>query len=152
MEPRSLSALEYETMLFTRHLASLPGKARRRSGSLDQSAYVLLSLLDAGGAASIAELAGMTGLDASTLNRQTATLVRKELAHRIPDPEGGAARKFTLSEEGAEALEEERRASRVAIATITAEWEDEERETLVQLLRRFNAGVEQRTQQTVPRP
>ena len=50
---------------------------------------------------SIGELSDAFGLDASTLNRQTAAAMRAGLVERIPDPDGGMARKFRITDEGA---------------------------------------------------
>lgn len=152
MSSDAVRSIEYETMLLTRHLGSLPGRARRRSGTLDQSAYLLLSLLEAGGEATLAELTAMTGLDVSTLNRQSAALVRKGLALRIADPAGGAARKFRVSRDGSAALREERAASRTAVERITGDWDEADRAALGELLRRFNRGIEEHTSRSVPRP
>ena len=57
---------------------------------------------------SIGELSDAFGLDASTLNRQTAAAMRAGLLERIPDPDGGMARKFRITDEGARMLDEER--------------------------------------------
>lgn len=144
MLSEAVAAIEYQAMLLTRRLGSLPGRARRRTGTLDQSAYLLLSLLEAGGPATLAQLAARTGLDVSTLNRQTAALVRKELAERIPDPDGGTARKFRMTARGEEAWREERGASQRAVAQITEDWTPEDRAALGELLLRFNEDIEHR--------
>lgn len=130
-------------MIFGRHLAGFAGRSRRRGGVLDQSAYTLLSLLQAGGPTSVTELAAMTGLDASTLTRQTAALQRAGLADRIPDPNGGKARKFRVTDEGARLVDDERRASRAALETLTADWPETDRATLAALLSRLNIAIEE---------
>lgn len=147
-----ISTIEYESMLFGRHLTGLPGRTRRTRGVLDQSAYTLLSLLQAGGSASIGELTTTTGLDTSTLNRQTAALVRDGHAERIADPAGGLARKFRPTADGLRVLDEERAASQEALAGITASWSDSDRDAFATLLRRFNDNLEARSGRTWPRP
>ncbi|GAB3476106.1 MarR family winged helix-turn-helix transcriptional regulator [Nocardiopsis coralliicola] len=147
-----IPVIEYEAMVFGRHLASLPAGTRRRGGVLDQSAYTLLSLLQASGPASIGDLGAVTGLDASTLHRQTTGLVRSGYAERIADPEGGRARKFRLSSEGERVLTEERRASRAALTQVTSDWTDEDRSALADLLSKFNRSIEARSGRTWPRP
>ncbi|GAB3808392.1 MarR family winged helix-turn-helix transcriptional regulator [Humibacter antri] len=152
MSVDDVASIEYESMVFSRHLAALSGRARRKSGVLDQSAYTLLSLLQAGGPASIGELGAITGLDASTLNRQTAALLRDGFAERIPNPDGGTARKFRVSGAGEHALNEEREASRTAVAQITAAWSEGDRAAFAKLLGLFNIGTEMRTGRVWPRP
>ncbi|WP_460776206.1 MarR family winged helix-turn-helix transcriptional regulator [Microbacterium sp. GXF7504] len=152
MDIDPVAVVEYEAMIFGRHLAGFPGRSRRRHGVLDQSAYVLLSLLRVAGPMSIRELSDTTGLDASTLNRQTAALVRSGHAERIPDPDGGVARKFTATAAGTAALLEEREASRAALASLTADWAPSDREALGELLGRLNRAIESRAGRTWPRP
>ncbi len=147
-----VAAVEYEAMVFGRHLSELPGRSRRRRGVLDASAYTLLAILRAAGPASIGQLSAITGLDASTLNRQTAALLREGYAERIPDPDGGMARKFRGTAEGERVFEEERSASREAIASLTADWDEADRAALGALLGRLNRVIEERSGHTWPRP
>lgn len=109
---------------------------------LEGSAYTLLSLIDAGGPSSIGTLSDITGLDASTLNRQTAALVRDGHVERIPDPAGGIARVFKLTFAGQMALEMEQSQSRAALARTLAGWSKAEREELARVMRRFNDAIE----------
>lgn len=148
-----IDRIEYEAMLFGRHLAMLPaGRSRRHGGLLDQSAYTLLSLLDAGGPASLSELAGATGLDVSTLNRQTAALRGAGLAERFEDPEGGQARKLRLSDDGRRLLTEEREASQAKLAELLTDWPEQDQAKLAELLARYNRVVEERSGRHWPRP
>ncbi|GAB2494990.1 MarR family winged helix-turn-helix transcriptional regulator [Promicromonospora xylanilytica] len=148
-----IDRIEYEAMLFGRHLATLPaGRSRRKGGRLDQSAYTLLSLLDAGGPASLAELAAATGLDISTLNRQTAALRRTGLAERFEDPDGGQARKLRLSDDGRRLLAEEREASQELLADLLADWPEQDQAQLAELLTRYNRVIEERSGRHWPRP
>jgi DNA-binding MarR family transcriptional regulator len=148
-----IDRIEYEAMLFGRHLATLPaGRSRRKGGRLDQSAYTLLSLLDAGGPASLSELAVATGLDVSTLNRQTAALRRAGFAERLEDPEGGQARKLHLSDDGRRVLTEEREASQALLADLLGDWPERDRADLAELLGRYNRVIEERSGRHWPRP
>lgn len=152
MSADPIKVIEYEAMLFERHLSSMPGRTRRSGGVLDQSAYTLLNLLRSGGPQSIGELSAVTGLDASTLNRQTAALVRDGLAERISDPDGGMARKFRGTADGDRVLSEERAASREVLRGLLADWPDGDREAFADLLTRFNRSVEERSGREWPRP
>ncbi|ONH32430.1 MarR family winged helix-turn-helix transcriptional regulator [Pseudofrankia asymbiotica] len=53
---------------------------------------------------SIGQLSAAFRVNASTVHRQTAAIVRAGLAERIPDPDGGMARKFQLTENGRDRL------------------------------------------------
>ena len=145
----AIRTIEYETTIWMRHVAGL---TRRSRGVLDQSAYTLLNLLQVGGPMSIGELGGITRLEVSTLNRQTAALVRNGYAERRPDPDGGMARKFALTDAGERALGDEREASRAAIGRIVADWSPEDQQSLAVLLSRFNHEIETRHGRTWPRP
>ncbi|UOE44738.1 MarR family winged helix-turn-helix transcriptional regulator [Agromyces larvae] len=151
MTDQAVDAIELEAMLFARHLSAMPGRSRRRGGVLDQSAYTLLSLLEAAGPLSIPDLVAITGLDTSTLNRQTGAIVRDGRAERIADPDGGLARKFRLTRSGRAALDEERTASRANLAALTAEWTDGERTAFADLLGRLNRTIETRSGRSWPR-
>ena len=123
----AIDEIEYEGMLFGRHLAALPaGRTRRKGGQLDQSAYTLLSLLDAGGPASLAE--------------------------RFEDPDGGQARKLRLSAEGSRLLGEERTASRALLADLLHDWSEQDRARFGELLGRYNRVIEDRSKRHWPRP
>jgi len=117
----------------------------RRAGQLDRSALMLLACLDVGGAMSLSELSSVLGRDVSTLNRQTAALLREELAERIPDPDGGIARKFRISPVGKRRLDDERANNRRATAMLLEGWTDDEIEQFAAALERFNAAIEQRS-------
>ncbi|MGP6175653.1 MarR family winged helix-turn-helix transcriptional regulator [Corynebacterium sp. A21] len=147
-----IEALEYEAMIFGRHQAAFSGRANRSSGELDQSAYILLTLLQVRGALSISELSDTTGLDTSTLNRQTKALVDKGLAKRISDPDGGIARKFRPTAEGTTTLEKERSASITKLGETLEDWSTEDLTELLRLLGRMNLAVEKRSQRSWPRP
>lgn len=117
----------------------------RREGQLDRSAVALLACLDAGGAMSLSELRTVLGRDVSTLNRQTAALLRDDLAERIPDPEGGIARKFRISPAGKQRLDDERASNRTATKMLLDGWTDEEIEQFAAALERFNTAIEARS-------
>lgn len=143
-----ISAIEFEILAFARHITAAVGRTRRDELVLEGSAYTLMSLLEAGGPASIGTLADMTGLDASTLNRQTAALMRDGHVERVADPAGGIARVFKLTFAGQLALEYEQTHSRTGLTRTLSEWTEDERVELARVLRRFNVT----TEQTYPKP
>jgi DNA-binding MarR family transcriptional regulator len=61
---------------------------------------------------------------------------------RVADPEGGMARKFRATPSGVEDLEADRRANAAGLATVVADWSDDDVAAFVALLRRFNTDLE----------
>jgi DNA-binding MarR family transcriptional regulator len=144
--------VEYETMLLGRHSLEFAGGTARAAGHLDRSAYILLSRIRIEGPMSIRELSEAFGLDPSTLNRQTSAMVRSGLAERIPDPEGGIARKFRITAEGGRRLDEERGRIVSSLDRIMAGWEPEDVRAFAGYLKRFNADIERLSGRPWPRP
>ncbi|RMI33698.1 MarR family transcriptional regulator [Nocardia stercoris] len=126
-------------MLFGRY--SLISRKNVDSG-LDRSAYLLLSVLRVEGPMSIGQLSDSLGLDVSTLNRQTAAMLRAGVAERIPDPDGGIARKFRVTEAGIARLDAERAQSIHHLDAILADWSEQDITALATGLARFNASIE----------
>lgn len=148
---RRTDQVEYEQMLLSRHGLRYHHH-RRADGGLERSAYVLLSRIRVQGPMSIGELSDAFGLDASTLNRQTAAAMRAGLVERIPDPEGGLARKFRITEEGTRLLDEERESTVRSLDRVMADWTDEDIATFAGYLRRFNTDIERLAGRPWPRP
>ncbi|WP_147944274.1 MULTISPECIES: MarR family winged helix-turn-helix transcriptional regulator [Microbispora] len=132
--------IEFETMLLGRHR------------HVDRSAYLLLSRIHVTGPMSIGQLNDAFGLDVSTLNRHTSALLRAGLVERIPDPEGGIARKFRLTEAGERWLGEEREKNVRGLEKVLADWTAEEVVTFAAYLRRFNTDIEHLAGRPWPRP
>ncbi|MET7337449.1 MarR family transcriptional regulator [Nonomuraea sp. NPDC005650] len=135
--------IERELMLIGRYkeLASMsapPSERRLERGS----SYILLSRLEAEGPMSIGQLAQAFSLDTSTVNRQTAVLLREGLAERIPDPEGGMARKLRITEEGLRRVAGEREYRLHGLATVLKDWTPEELAAFARGLTHFNASIE----------
>ena len=144
--------LEFETMLLGRHLTLRAPHPRRTVGHLDSSAYPLLSRIRVEGPMSIGELSVAFGLDASTLQRQTAAMLREGLVDRIPDPEGGMARKFRINEEGERRLCAHRAENVRGLANVVADWSPEEIAEFAGWLQRFNHDIERLSGRLWPRP
>lgn len=132
--------IEFETMLLGRHR------------HLDRSAYLLLNRIHITGPMSIGQLSDAFGLDMSTLNRHTSALLRAGLAERIPDPDGGIARKFRLTEEGERWLGEEREKNILGLEKVLADWTAEDVAAFAAYLRRFNTDIEHLAGRPWPRP
>jgi DNA-binding MarR family transcriptional regulator len=143
--------IEYESMLLGRHV-HMTARAKQTSGNLERSAYILLSRLRVQGPMSIGELSDAFDLDHSTLNRQTAALLREDLVDRIPDPAGGMARKFRITAEGRRRLELARTEIVAGLENLLSDWSAEDIETFAGYMRRFNAEIERVSGKPWPRP
>ena len=140
---KPLDLLEFETMLLGRHMHMLNPRARGMSEErLDRSAYVLLSRIQVQGPMSIGELREAFGLDASTLNRQTAAMLRAGVVERMPDPEGGIARKFAITVEGRRRLDAHRAENLDGLEKIMIDWDPEDVAEFAAYLSRFNRDIE----------
>ncbi|MGW8379351.1 MarR family transcriptional regulator [Streptomyces sp. ODS28] len=149
---RPTHEVEYEQMLLSRHAYLHQRGGRSKDGVLERSAYVLLSRIRVQGPMSIGELSDAFGLDASTLNRQTAAAMRSGLVERIADPDGGMARKFRITDKGAQALDHERDSTVRALDQVLADWSDEDIAAFAGFLRRFNTDIERLDGRPWPRP
>jgi DNA-binding MarR family transcriptional regulator len=142
--------VEFETMLMGRY--TLNQRYRRGGSRMDRSAYVLLNRLEIEGPMSLGQLSEAFGLDVSTLNRQTAAMLKSGLVERIPDPDGGLARKIRITEEGATRLSEERAANIVGLGQVMADWSPADIEAFAGYLQRLNTDIERLDGRPWPRP
>ncbi|MFJ6464296.1 MarR family winged helix-turn-helix transcriptional regulator [Streptomyces sp. NPDC091387] len=149
---RPTDEVEYEQMLLGRHDLAHHRGGRHKYALMDRSAYILLSRIRIQGPMSNGELSAAFGLDASTLNRQTAAATRAGLAERIPDPDGGMARKFRITDRGAALLDQERERVVRALDQVMNDWPEEDIATFAGYLKRFNSGIEQLSKKPWPRP
>lgn len=143
--------VEYEQMLLSRHTYLNQKGGRRKDGVLERSAYILLSRIRLQGPMSIGELSDAFGLDTSTLNRQTAAVMRAGFVERIADPDGGMARKFRITETGARVLDEEREGIVRWLDRVMAEWPEEDIAAFAAYLKRFNTDIERLAGRPWPR-
>lgn len=140
---KPLDLLEFETMLLTRYMHMINPRGRGVSEErLDRSAYVLLSRIQAEGPMSIGELREAFGLDASTLNRQTAAMLRAGVVERMPDPQGGIARKFAITAEGERRLDAHRTENLDGLEKVVIDWSPEDVAEFAAYLSRFNRDIE----------
>lgn len=144
--------IEYETMLLGRHSHMTGPRGRREGGRMDRSAYILLSRIRLEGPMSIGQLSEAFGLDPSTLNRQTAAMLRAGLVERIADPGAGIARKFRITGRGEGLLDDERERSVRGLEKVLADWTPEDVAAFAEFLRRFNTDIERLAGRPWPRP
>lgn len=145
-----LDMLVREQMLLTRF--ALQGvQPKDRVARLDRSAVILLSRLQAQGPMTVAELAEAFDVDVSTIHRQTTAAMKAELLERIPDPDGGVARKLRPTDEGDRRLSAELEARRKGFARTLSDWTPDEIAEFVASMRRYNEAVESGRGKSWPR-
>jgi DNA-binding MarR family transcriptional regulator len=149
-KPGPVDQVEFETMLLGRY--TLNPHYGREIGLLERSAYLLLSRLSIEGPMSIGQLGEAFGLNGSTLNRQTSALLRAGLVERIPDPEGGLARKFRITAKGRQRFDDDRAVKVGGLADVMQDWAPEDITAFAGYLRRLNGDIENRRAQPWPRP
>ncbi|MFF4833798.1 MarR family winged helix-turn-helix transcriptional regulator [Streptomyces sp. NPDC001315] len=142
--------VEFEHMVLGRHQLS-SAKHRHQAGRMERSAYIILSRIRVQGPMSIGQISDAFRLDTSTVNRQTASAMKAGLLERIPDPEGGMARKFRLTEEGERRLDHERETHIQELDKVFEDWSAKDVENFAHYLQRFNASVERIIGQPWPR-
>lgn len=120
---------------------------RRRSGvyaDLDRAEYLLLRVLEQGGPADIAALAGGLGLDPSTAGRQVAVLQDKGLVRR----EAAAANRrrsiISPTREGRRRLAATRQRRRNETSRLLEGWTADDLRTLAVMFTRYNEAVARR--------
>ncbi|RCG16282.1 MarR family transcriptional regulator [Streptomyces diacarni] len=141
-EERRLIDLERELTLLCRHFVASRGP---RSGqTLERSAYVLLTRLEAGDPLTLKELAHTFQVNVSTINRQVSPMLKMGLVERIPDPDGGMARKYRPTTLGLERLRVDREISLEGAARLirTTEWTDTTTQHFLTLLSQLNQSIE----------
>ena len=148
-----IAELEQELMLVGRHsaLRSPHGAVPGPDARLDRSAYILLSRIEIDGPLSIGQLADAFGLDTSTVNRQTAAMLRGGLAERIADPDGGMARKLRITPEGERRMHAYRAWVVTGLADLLADWPERDVAAFGGYLARFNEAIERKEGRPWPR-
>lgn len=123
------------------HLVTLAGGM-----DLERSAYGIMCQLADEGPQRLGALATAFGLDPSTITRQVRALEDAGLAARTTDETDRRASILDLTVEGREVLDRTRQHRRERLMQVTADWTLEERQDFGRLLEKFNASVEQLSQ------
>jgi DNA-binding MarR family transcriptional regulator len=132
-----LDAIERELTLVSRHQLASTSK-----GTLERSAYLMMSRIDATGPMTARELATALQLEISTVTRQVGAMLRERVVERIQDPDGGPARRLRITSVGAARLAADRKHYRRGLAKVTSDWPDPECADLYRLLRALNEDIE----------
>lgn len=123
------------------------GRARHRvikhgPDGLEQLAYAVLFCLVHDGPQRTGKLAELLHAEISTISRQTRTLVAHGLVQRGADPIDGRACVLTATPEGERIFSENRRLRNLWLAELTADWSENDRTRLTELLGRLVDGIE----------
>jgi DNA-binding MarR family transcriptional regulator len=138
---KPIGDIEFEMMMLGRYQLVASG-AERDGGRLERSAYLLLSRINAQGPMTIRELSEAFHLDPSTVNRQTAAMLREGLVERAATPDK-IARSFRLTDQGRRRLDEGRDFILNRMEKIFGEWTADEVAVFAANLKRFSASIEQ---------
>jgi len=110
---------------------------------IERAAYAILFHLIHDGPQRTSKLAETLHAEISTISRQSSSLVQHGLVERQADPEDGRACLLAPTPEGLRVFEENRRQRNMWLATVLADWPEEDRTKLNELLDRLNTGIEQ---------
>jgi DNA-binding MarR family transcriptional regulator len=120
---------------------------------VERAAYVLLARLVIDGPHRSNALAEAVHSDPSTVSRQIAALVRIGYVERRPDPADGRACLLAATAEGHRVFEANRDLRNREISKITSDWDEADRQRLVELMDRFTTALEDHhTTHDVPAP
>ena len=108
----------------------------------DQSAMLLLWPMLHQGPLRLRDLAESKGVDASTVSRQVAQLVRSGFIRRDPDPDDGRAALLGITDQGRQYCHRLLEARRQIISDALRDWRPERVAALVDLMRDFNFAIE----------
>lgn len=139
----TLLRLEHEMGVMRRRIKRVvAGRAREIHPDLGGASYWMLISIAENGPLRAAALVEEFHLDKGAVSRQLHHLFDLGLVVREPDPADGRASLLSLSEEGAERMQKAVDARRARAAQQLKDWSDEELNTLVELMGRYNRSFE----------
>ena len=117
--------------------------ARSRGAESERqcAAHVLLFPLRVEGPLRQAELAELVNADPSTVSRHVTRLVDEGLVTRVPDERDGRASRLVVTERGNATAEAMRRERADHLREVTADWSEDDLQTLSRLLRRLASDI-----------
>jgi DNA-binding MarR family transcriptional regulator len=113
-------------------------RQRMTDDTLDFSVVPILKVLSTCGAMRLSSLADALELDASTVSRHVKQLEDRGYLGRTTDPDDGRASRIEVTDAGRDALVHHITRRKALITTALEGWSDAERETLRDVLDRFN--------------
>jgi DNA-binding MarR family transcriptional regulator len=115
---------------------------KAKQEGVERAAYVLLARLVIEGPHRSNALAEAVHSDPSTVSRQIAALVKIGYVERRPDPADGRACLLAATDEGHRVFAANRDLRNRWISDVTSDWDDADRERLVELMDRFTTALE----------
>ena len=112
-------------------------KSRLPQGQVEPAMMFVLHQVQANGSLRVSELAGCTGLDASTASRHVRHLEESGYLARTGDPGDRRASRVRLTPKGRGALGRAMRARVAVVDRAIADWPDDDRATLATLMTRL---------------
>ncbi|MCX5043207.1 MarR family transcriptional regulator [Aldersonia sp. NBC_00410] len=109
---------------------------------LDIAVFHCLLRLESEGPMRAGVLAEALYADPSSVSRQVATLVKRGLVARVPDPEDGRACVLSVTDNGQAMVEDTRRRRTASVGKIVADWPTDDRADFVRLLEKFVGDYE----------
>ncbi|TQM29204.1 MarR family winged helix-turn-helix transcriptional regulator [Nocardia bhagyanarayanae] len=109
----------------------------RTTDGVDPAVFAVLFRLLCDGPMRSGALAEAVYSDASTVSRQVAQLVERELVRRTADPADGRATVLEVTERGREVAERIRRRRHDNLTLVMADWTPDNRALFADLLRQF---------------
>ncbi|HEX7660900.1 MAG TPA: MarR family winged helix-turn-helix transcriptional regulator [Pseudonocardiaceae bacterium] len=140
----AVQVIETEMTRLARSLALLSRSAEAAIG-IDRAGYVLLRTLERIGPANINSIALAIGLDGSTVTRQVAAMNRLGLVERATNPGDRRSCIISPTASGHEAMWDVGQTRRASLASVTADWSEEDRNALARLLARLNDSIARAT-------
>jgi DNA-binding MarR family transcriptional regulator len=123
-------------------LADRQRRSAEVEGTLERSAYLVLQILAAEGAATITTIADRLRLDGSTVTRQVVAMEKAGLVIRGRDPHDGRATRVEATDHGRAELERTHRSRADLYRTVLTGWSDDDREGLASALARLNEAMD----------
>jgi DNA-binding MarR family transcriptional regulator len=115
---------------------------KAKKDGVERAAYVLLARLVIEGPHRSNALAEAVHSDPSTVSRQIAALVKIGYVERRPDPADGRACLLAATAEGHRVFAANRDLRNRWISDVTSDWDEADRERLVELMDRFTTALE----------
>jgi DNA-binding MarR family transcriptional regulator len=114
---------------------------------IDRTAYAILFILIYEGPQRASWLAESLHAEISTISRQSSQLVQHGLLERQADPQDGRACLLAVTGEGLRVFDENRKQRNQWLAEVLEDWSDDDRQNLIRLFGKLNAGIEKNSAQ-----
>lgn len=138
-----LLGLEVELSVLVRRIKRVIAvRARVIHPELTPAGYLMLAFMTERGPVRPSAMVEAFNLDKGAVSRHVQSLVDFDLATKERDPDDGRAWVVTLSEEGRRRMDDLTTTRRVHLGERLEGWSDEELDTFVATLGRYNASLE----------